>query len=147
MNHVVIMGRLTRDPERRETGSGTPVTSFTLAVDRRFKSKDSGERKADFINVVAWDKTADFVSKYFMKGKMAAVSGRLEVREWTDKENNRRWSTEVIADNVYFTGDSRGDNPQTGISNPKEDYGAGYTTPVESSDFAELDMDDGDLPF
>ena len=147
MNHVVIMGRLTRDPERRETGSGTPVTSFTLAVDRRFKSKDSGERKADFINVVAWDKTADFVSKYFMKGKMAAVTGRLEVREWTDKDNNKRWSTEVIADNVYFTGDSRGDGPQTNISNPKEDYGAGYTTPVESSDFAELDMDDGDLPF
>jgi len=147
MNHVVIMGRLTRDPERRETGTGTPVTSFTLAVDRRFKSKDSGERKADFINVVAWDKTADFVSRYFMKGKMAAVTGRLEVREWTDKDNNKRWSTEVIADNVYFTGDTRGDGPQTGPSNPREDYGAGYTTPVESSDFAELDMDDGDLPF
>ena len=147
MNHIVIMGRLTRDPERRETGTGTPVTSFTLAVDRRFKSKDSGERKADFINVVAWDKLADFVSKYFIKGKMAAVSGRLEVREWTDKENNKRWSTEVIADNVYFTGDTRGDGPPTGSSNPKEDFGAGYTTPVESSDFAELDMDDGDLPF
>jgi len=147
MNHIVIMGRLTRDPERRETQSGTPVTSFTLAVDRRFKSKDSGERKADFINVVAWDKTADFVSRYFVKGKMAAVSGRLEVREWTDKENNKRWNTEVIAENVYFTGDTRGDNPSAGPADPKEDFGAGYTTPVESSDFAELDVDDGDLPF
>jgi len=147
MNHIVIMGRLTRDPERRETQSGTPVTSFTLAVDRRFKSKDSGERKADFINVVGWDKLGDFVSRYFVKGKMAAVSGRLEVREWTDKENNKRWNTEVIADNVYFTGDTRGDGPPAASSNPKEGFGGGYTTPVESSDFAELDVDDGDLPF
>ena len=147
MNHIVLMGRLTSDPERRETPSGVPVTKFTLAVDRGYTPKDGGERKADFIPVVAWRNTADFVAKYFVKGQMTAVAGRLEVREWTDKENNKRWSTEVIADNVYFTGDTRGDGPPTGSVDPREDFGAGYTTPVESSDFAELDVDDGDLPF
>jgi len=147
MNHIVIMGRLTNDPDRRETPSGIPVTKFTLAVERPFTSKESGERKADFIPVVAWRGTADFVAKYFTKGKMAAVAGRLEVREWTDKENNRRWTTEVIADNVYFTGDKKEQGSYSPPANPKEDFGAGYTTPVESSDFAELDMDDGDLPF
>ena len=147
MNHIVIMGRLTSDPERRETPAGVPVTKFTLAVDRGYTPKDGGERKADFIPVVAWRGTADFVAKYFAKGQMAAVSGRLEVREWTDKENNRRWTTEVIADNVYFTESKKSREAAIGTTNPKEDYGAGYTTPVESSDFAELDIDDGDLPF
>jgi len=140
------MGRLTRDPERRETQSGTPVTSFTVAVDRGYTPKDGGERKADFIRVVAWDKLADFVAKYFVKGQLAAVAGRLEINDWTDKEGAKRQSPEIRATNVYFTGDKRGDTPAQ-LSNPKEDYGAGYTTPVESSDFAELDMDDGDLPF
>ena len=144
MNHIVIMGRLTKDPERRETQTGVPVTSFTLAVDRPYTPKDGSEKKADFIPVVAWRNTADFVAKYFTKGQMAAVSGRLEVREWTDKENNRRWTTEVIADNVYFTGSRK--ESGLGPAEPKESYGAGYT-PVESSEFAELDMDDGDLPF
>jgi len=147
MNHIVLMGRLTGDPERRETPSGVPVTKFTLAVDRGYAPKDGGERKTDFIQIVTWRNTADFVAKYFVKGQMTAVAGRLEVREWTDKENNRRWATEVIADNVYFTGDKRGGETSYKPANPKEDYGAGYTTPVESSDFAELDMDDGDLPF
>ena len=147
MNHIVIMGRLTADPERRETPNGVPVTKFRLAVDRPFTSKDGGEKKADFINVVAWRNTADFVAKYFVKGQMAAVNGRLEVREWTDKENNRRWTTEVIADNVYFTESKKSREAATGASNPKDNFGAGYTTPVESSDFAELDIDDGDLPF
>jgi len=147
MNHIVLMGRLTGDPERRETPSGVPVTKFTLAVDRGYAPKDGGERKADFIPVVAWRNTADFVAKYFVKGQMTAVAGRLEVREWTDKENNRRWTTEVIADNVYFTGDKRGGEASFKPANPKESYSTGYSTPVESSDFAELDMDDGDLPF
>ena len=147
MNHIVIMGRLTNDPERRETPNGVPVTKFTLAVDRPFTPKDGGEKKADFIPVVAWRNTADFVAKYFTKGQMTAVSGRLEVREWTDKENNRRWTTEVIADHVYFTESKKSRESSIGPANPKEDYGAGYTTPIESSDFAELDMDDGDLPF
>jgi len=147
MNHIVIMGRLTNDPERRETPAGVPVTKFTLAVDRGYTPKDGGERKADFIPVVAWRNTADFVAKYFTKGQMAAVNGRLEIREWTDKDNNRRWSTEVIAENVYFTESKKSREAATGPRDPKEDFGAGYSTPVESSDFAELDMDDGDLPF
>jgi len=147
MNHIVIMGRLTRDPERRETPSGVPVTSFSLAVDRGFTSKDSGERQTDFIEVVAWRGTADFVAKYFVKGQMAAVTGRLQIRDWTDKENNKRKTAEVVADHVYFTESKKSREATFGPADPKEDYGAGYTTPVESSDFAELDMDDGDLPF
>jgi len=147
MNHIVIMGRLTRDPERRETQTGVPVTSFTLAVDRGYVSKDGGERQTDFIDVVAWRNTADFVAKYFTKGQMAAVSGRLQIRDWTDKDNNKRKSAEVIADHVYFTESKKSRDSSYSPADPKEDYGAGYTTPVESSDFAELDVDDGDLPF
>ena len=147
MNHIVIMGRLTRDPERRETSNGTPVTSFSLAVDRGYASKDGGERQTDFIDVVAWRGTADFVAKYFTKGQMAAVSGRLQMRDWTDKDNNKRRSAEVVADHVYFTESKKSRDASVGPSDPREDYGAGYSTPVEVSDFAELDMDDGDLPF
>ena len=111
-NKIVLMGRLTRDPELRKTGSGTAVTSFTLAVDRDFKSQ-SGEKETDFIDVVAWRSTAEFVAKYFTKGRMAVVEGRLQIRDWKDREGNNRRSAEVIADNVYF-GDSKrdgGDNP------------------------------------
>jgi len=147
MNHIVIMGRLTRDPERRETATGVPVTSFSLAVDRGYTPKDGGEKQTDFIDVVAWRNTAEFVSKYFTKGQMAAVTGRLQIRDWTDKENNKRRSAEVIADHVYFTESKKSRDASLGSTDPREDYGAGYTTPVESSDFAELDMDDGDLPF
>ena len=147
MNHIVIMGRLTRDPERRETGTGVPVTSFSLAVDRGYAPKDGGERQTDFIDVVAWRNTADFVAKYFTKGQMAAVTGRLQIRDWTDKDNNKRRSAEVIADHVYFTESRKSREASTGPADPKEDFGAGYTTPVESSEFTELDMDDGDLPF
>jgi single-strand DNA-binding protein len=147
MNHIVIMGRLTRDPERRETQGGVPVTSFSLAVDRGYTPKDGGERQADFIDVVAWRNTADFVAKYFVKGQMAAVTGRLQLRDWTDKENNKRRSAEVVADHVYFTESKKSREASLGAVEPREDFGAGYTTPIESSDFAELDMDDGDLPF
>ena len=148
MNHIVIMGRLTRDPEKRQTPSGVPVTSFSLAVDRGFTPKDGGERQTDFIDVVAWRNTAEFVSKYFTKGQMAAVSGRLQIREWTDKDEKKRKSAEVVAENVYFT-ESRKSREASGFatSAPKEDYTAGFATPVESSEFVELDMDDGDLPF
>ena len=101
LNKIIIMGRLTRDPELRRTGSGTAVTSFSLACDRDFKSQ-SGEKETDFIEVVAWKNTAEFVSKYFSKGRMAVVEGRLQIRDWTDKAGSKRKTAEVVADNVYF---------------------------------------------
>lgn len=101
LNRIVLMGRLTKDPELRRTGSGIAVASFTLAVDRDFKSQD-GQKQTDFIDCVAWRSTAEFVSKYFTKGRMAAVSGQLQIRDWQDKEGNKRRSAEVVADNVYF---------------------------------------------
>ena len=106
LNRVVIMGRLTRDPELRRTQTGTAVTSFSLAVDRDFKSRESGEKATDFIDVVAWRQTAEFVCQYFAKGRMAVVEGRLQIRDWKDKDGNNRRSAEVVADNVYF-GDSK----------------------------------------
>ena len=131
------MGRLTRDPDLRRTGSGTAVASFTLAVDRDFKSQ-SGEKETDFIDIVAWRATAEFVSKYFTKGRMAVVEGRLQLRDWVDKQGNKRRSAEVVADNVYF-GDSKKDVPNSGTSAP---------TPVDAhSDLAEVDAEDGELPF
>ena len=108
LNHIVIMGRLTRDPELRKTNSGTPVASFTVAVDRDFSGKDGGEKETDFIDCVAWRNTAEFVAKYFTKGRMIVVSGRLQLRDWTDKEGNKRRSAEIVADSCYF-GDSKKD--------------------------------------
>lgn len=137
LNHIVIMGRLTRDPEIRHTSSGTAVANFTLAVDRDFSGKDGGEKETDFIDCVAWRNTADFISKYFTKGRMAVVSGRLQVRKWQNKDGENRYSTEVVAEHVYF-GDSK-----------KETSGNGYEPQYESggNDFAEIEEDDGDLPF
>ena len=106
LNHITIMGRLTRDPELRYTQSQTPVASFTLAVDRDFGNRDGGEKQTDFIDCVAWRSTAEFVSKYFAKGSMAVVSGRLQIRDWTDREGGKRRSAEVVVDNMYF-GESR----------------------------------------
>ena len=162
LNHIVIMGRLTRDPELRTTGSGTPVTSFTLAVDHDFKSRDSGEKGVDFIDCVAWRQTAEFVSKYFTKGRMAVVEGRLQIRDWKDRDGNNRRSAEVVANNVYF-GDSKRDGDSSGsYGNPGSSYGnggggytppqsystpAGYGAPNAGSGFAEIDDQDGDLPF
>lgn len=149
LNHIVLMGRLTRDPEMRRTQSGIAVTSFSIAVDRDFASREGGEKQTDFIDIVAWRNTAEFVSKYFVKGRMAVVSGRLQIRDWTDKDGGKRRSAEVVADNVYF-GDSKKDG-DTGYSSPaqpdKQYQGGGYTAPVTGSDFAELNEDDGDLPF
>ncbi len=137
LNKIILMGRFTRDPELRRTGSGTAVASFTLAVDRDFKSQ-SGEKETDFIDIVAWRATAEFVSKYFTKGRMAVVEGRLQLRDWVDKQGNKRRSAEVVADNVYF-GDSKKDVPNSGTSAP---------VPVDAhSDFAEVDAEDGELPF
>ena len=109
LNHIVIMGRLTRDPELRRTGSGIAVASFSVAVDRDFGKNENGEKETDFIDCVAWRNTAEFVSKYVTKGRMVAVSGRLQIRSWTDKDGNKRRSAEIVADNVYFA-DSRRDS-------------------------------------
>ena len=132
LNKIFLMGRLTRDPELRRTGSGTAVASFSLAVDRDFKSQ-SGEKETDFIDIVAWRNTAEFVSKYFTKGRMAVVEGRLQIRDWTDKEGNKRRSSEVVADSIYF-GDSKKDTGMTAQS---------YSN---NGSFSEVE-DDGELPF
>ena len=150
LNKIFIMGRLPRAPELRRTQSGTAVTSFSLAVDRDFKSQ-SGEKEPDFIDVVAWRSTAEFVDKYFTKGRMAIVEGRLQIRPWTDKDGNNRRSAEVVADNIYF-GDSKRDSAgdMGGYSAPAYTAPAGgYSAPVGggSSGFAEIDEEDGDLPF
>ena len=149
LNKIILMGRLTRDPELRRTGSGTAVTSFSLAVDRDFTSQ-SGEKETDFIDIVAWRGTAEFVSKYFTKGRMAVVEGRLQIRDWTDRDGGKRRSAEVIADNVYF-----GDSKREGGSDysPAPAYGTpapsrGYAAPAGGqSDFAEIGEEDGELPF
>ena len=123
MNIVCLMGRLTGDPELRRTGNGTAVTSFSLAVDRDFKGQD-GERETDFIDIVAWRNTAEFVSKYFSKGRMAVVKGRLQVRDWTDKDGAKRRSTEVLAESVYFGDSRRSDGAPAQISEmPEEEVG------------------------
>ena len=145
LNHIVIMGRLTRDPELRRTGSGVAVTSFTVAVDRDFPSKESGEKETDFIDCVAWRQTGEFVSKYFTKGRMAVVSGRLQIRSWTDKDGNKRRSAEVLVDSCYF-GDSKNsaqaaEPSYTGFipNNPP--------AAPQANDFSVLDDDDAQLPF
>ena len=175
LNHIVIMGRLTRDPELRRTGSGIAVASFTLAVDRDFGKNENGERETDFIDCVAWRQTGEFVSKYFTKGRMAVVSGRLQIRSWNDKDGNKRRTAEVVADNVYF-GDSKrdneGGNAYGGNSYGNNTYGGntygsapaygGYSAPsapaapayggysipsAPASDFELLNDDDAQLPF
>ena len=165
LNHITIMGRLTRDPELRRTGSGVAVASFRVAVDRDFAPKDGGERKADFIDCVAWRQTGEFVSKYFAKGRMIVVDGRLEMRDWTDKDGNKRTSAEVVVANAYF-GDSKRDSDggsyagnssyagnnaygsSGGYSAPAPSYGS-YAAPASApaSDFAMLEDDDAQLPF
>lgn len=160
LNHIVLMGRLTRDPELRRTGTGVAVASFSLAVDRDYAASN-GERETDFIDVVAWRSTAEFVSKYFTKGRMAVVSGRLQIRPWTDKEGNKRRSAEVVADNVYF-GDSRRDGDSSNGYAAAPSYGAapaapapaqyGYApvapaAPAPASDFSMIEDDDSQLPF
>ena len=173
LNHIVIMGRLTRDPELRRTGSGIAVASFSVAVERDFSGRDGGEKETDFIDCVAWRQTGEFVSKYFTKGRMIVVSGRLQIRSWTDKDGNKRRTAEVVADNCYF-GDSKRDN-DSGSSYGGNTYGGnsygggygnnnygggnaygspapsfgGYNAPAAApaSDFAMLEDDDAQLPF
>ena len=143
LNKILLMGRLTRDPELRHTQSGTAVASFSLAVDRNVKSKDSGEKQTDFIDCVAWRSTGEYAAKYFSKGRMAIVEGSLQLRDWTDKQGNKRRSAEVLVASMYF-----------GDSKPKDDTGNGWKptgAPVDAappgSQFEELDGDDGELPF
>ena len=154
LNHIVLMGRLTRDPELRYTQSQLPVVSFRVAVDRDFGGRDGGERQADFIDIVAWRSTAEFVSKYFAKGSMAVISGRLQMREWTDRDGNKRTSAEVVADNVYF-GDSKRSRDETAGSAPRSggdsysnrgNYQSFDSAPGASA-FSELSDSDGELPF
>ena len=162
LNHITVMGRLTRDPELRRTGSGIAVASFTVAVDRDYAPKDGGERETDFIDCVAWRQTGEFVSKYFSKGRMAVVSGRLQIRNWTDKEGNKRRTAEIVADNVYFGdskrddhqgnssygGNSYGGNSYSAPAGNSGNFGGGYSAPATpASDFAMLDDDDAQLPF
>ena len=163
LNHIVIMGRLTRDPEQRATSSESSVTRFTVAVDRDFGGRDSGEKQTDFIDCVAWAspngrKTGDFVQRYFHKGSMIVVSGRLQSRKWQDREGNNRVSWEVNADNVYFgdsrrDGDSnRGDNYTGSYSNSYSSNSGAYDSgrsgaPASANTFVELDDGDGELPF
>ena len=127
LNHIVLMGRLTRDPELRYTGSNVPVASFSIAVDRDFGRGENGEKQTDFIDVVAWRQTGEFVSKYFQKGSMAVVSGRLQIRDWTDRDGNKRRSAEVVADNVYFGDRKRdGDSGRGGFDNSYSRGGDSY---------------------
>ena len=156
LNHITIMGRLTRDPELRRTGSGVAVASFTVAVDRDFGGRDGGEKETDFIDCVAWRQTGEFVSKYFTKGRMIVVSGRLQIRSWNDKDGNKRRTAEVVADNCYF-GDSKregdsgsafGGNSFSNAYSAPAGFG-GYSAPASApaSDFAMLEDDDAQLPF
>ena len=133
LNRIVLMGRLTREPELRYTLSKTPVVSFTLAVDRDFET--NGQRETDFIDCVAWRKTAEFICRYFVKGQQMAVSGRLQIRQWQDDGGNNRRSAEVVADNVYFAGDKR-ENPKKAVS-----------VYPDETEFVELGDDDDALPF
>ena len=161
LNHITIMGRLVRDPELRRTGSGVAVTNFCVAVDRDYVAKDGGERKTDFINCFAWRGTGEFIAKYFTKGRMIVVDGRLEMRDWTDKDGNKRTSAEINVDNAYFgdskrdgdNGGSFGGNQYGGNNYGGNSYGGnnyGSYAPQASapaSDFAMLEDDDAQLPF
>ena len=157
LNHIVIMGRLTRDPELRYTQSNTPVASFTVAVDRDFGGRDGGEKQTDFIDCSAWRQTGEFVSKYFRKGSMIVVSGRLQSRKWQDRDGNNRTNWEISADNVYF-GESRRRDEDSRDSYGGNNYSANSyggnsgdsrpaSAPAPASAFADLGDDDGELPF
>ena len=141
LNRIILMGRLTRDPELRQTQSGASVANFSLAVDRDFKDKQTGEKTTDFIDIVAWRSSAEFVSRFFTKGRMAVVEGRLQLRDWTDRDGNKRRTAEVLAEHVYF-GDSKRDAESGGAyTPPPAEPGSG------GAEFAELTEDDGELPF
>jgi len=149
LNKIVLMGRLTRDPELRQTQSGNSVVSFTLACDRDFAAQGA-EKETDFVDIVAWRGTAEFVSKHFSKGRMAVVSGRLQIRNWEDKDGNKRKTAEIVAESVYF-GDSKRDGQNASAAAPAsaEFTQLPDTTPVpfSGSDMQQIGLDDDDLPF
>ena len=144
LNHITIMGRLVRDVELRRTNSGVAVANFTLAVERDYTGKDNNEKETDFIDCIAWRGTGEFVSKHFTKGRMACVSGRLEMRDWTDKEGNKRRNAEINVANIYFA-DSK-PAAQNASNSPTAAPAANYAAPAAGS-FAPIDYDDGELPF
>lgn len=142
LNKIILMGRLGRDPEKRYTQNGTPVASFSLAVDRDFKDKATGEKVTDWINVTAWRQTAEFVCRYFTKGRLAVVEGRLQMRDYTDRQGNKRRAAEVVADNVYFA-----DSKSSSAPPPSEGNADEAVLPQDpGADFRELE-DEGELPF
>lgn len=145
LNHITIMGRLTRDPELRRTGSGIAVVNFSVAVERDFKS-EGGEKETDFIDCVAWRQIGEFVNKYFTKGAMIVVSGRLQVRSWTDNDGNKRRTAEIVADNVYF-GESKRSAESAGTHPTATPASAAVPIAPSADDYALLDEDDGQLPF
>ena len=145
LNKIILMGRLTRDPELRHTAAGNPVASFSLAVERDFKS-EGGERATDFIDIVAWRSTAEFVSKYFTKGRMAVVEGRLQIRNWIDKNGNKRRTAEVVAESVYF-GDSKRKGGKGGDTDNTTTSEMAAAPDQKHPQFIEVAMDDEELPF
>ena len=147
LNHITIMGRLVRDPELRRTGNGIAVASFTVAVDRDFADKQSGEKETDFIDCVAWRQNGEFVSKYFTKGRMIVVSGRLQIRSWTDKDGSKRRAAEVVADNCYFGDSKREESSGSSYGQQSGGYSAPAYPTAPASDFAMLDDDDANCPF
>ena len=154
LNQIVLMGRLTRDPELRYTQSQTPVASFRIAVDRDFPGRDGGDKQTDFIDIVAWRQQAEFVSKYFTKGSMVIVTGRLQMRDWTDRDGNKRISAEVVADRVMF-GESKRSRDENGGIAPRGNESAqprgkyqNFDNASGASAFSEISGDnDGELPF
>ena len=143
LNHITLLGRLTRDPELRYTASQIPVASFSLAVDRDFGGRDGGERQTDFIDIVAWGKTAEFVSRYFVKGQLVAVAGRIQTRTWEDKQGNKHKTVEVVAEEVHFAEPKRDSQPRNEMPHGGFDPMAG----LGGNAFAALPGDDNDLPF
>lgn len=146
LNQISVQGRIVRDPELRRTGSGKPVTSFTLACDRDFKNSQTGEKEVDFLDCVAWNSTAELVEKYFRKGQMAVATGRLQIRQYTDKNGQKRRQAEILASSVYFCGGK--ENGSAGGSEAVGGYSApGYQGNAPGGDFEVLEDEDGQMPF
>lgn len=146
LNQISVQGRIVRDPELRRTASGKAVTSFTLACDRDFKNQQTGEKEVDFIECVAWGGTAEMVEKYFHKGQMAVATGRLQLRDWTDKNGQKRRQAEILVNSIYFCGSKESGTQASSVAD--NGYSAtAYQVPAPAANFAELEDDDAQLPF